>query len=463
MPTLTDLNAEKAVLGAILSSDVMMAVEGDLAAEDFSEPRHAQIYEICQELSTERHPIDPVIVKARLQERGQLLTAGGFDYLIMLASNTPAVDRALEYATIVNRMSTFRKWEAAIHQQAQLLYATQNESLDVVFTKIRAMLDSVEPVSQDEALLLWADSFARFEENQLARREEEILIAEGGAVTRASLKWANLQYYGLNRIRPETFGVIAADSSVGKTSFLENVAEDNAVNGLQVVFFHLELSHQTMLDRRKVRWSGETMKTVESGAITPNMEKADELLKSWPGGVHYVHCPGWSIRRIVNYARMMQRKGLCHLAIIDYLQKINLFYRKGGSDEAALADVGEVVKNSAETLGIPYLLGSQMNRASKAEQRRTAIGIRGSGQIEEKSNLVITLSRPILDADYVYNGQVVAIEGERSPITDVRVDKNTSGPTGDTKLYFLAKRFRFGDLDVKKLDLNAHMEEDSTV
>jgi replicative DNA helicase len=455
---LADVTAEKAVLGAILSSDVMMAVEGDLVAADFSEPRNQQIYEVCEELSVERHSIDPVIVKARLQERGQLLTAGGFDYLITLANNTPSVDRAIEYATIVNRMATFRAWETAIHQQAQLLYTTKNESLDVVFSKIRAMLDSVEPVSQDEALLMWADSFAMFNENQLARQEEERLIAEGKATTRATIEWRNLKYFGLNRIRPETFGVIAADSSVGKTSFMENIAEHNARQGLQVVFFHLELSHQTMLDRRKVRWSGETMEVVESGAITPSMEEADKALKAWPGAVHYVHCPGWSIRRIVNYVRMMKRKGLCDLAIVDYLQKINLFYRKGGSEEAALADVGEVIKNSAETLEIPYLLGSQMNRASKAEKRRTSIGIRGTGQIEEKSNLVITLNRDILEADYKWGGKVVANEGERSPVADIRVDKNSFGPTGDTKLWMDAAHFRFGDVDVKELDLNEHME-----
>jgi replicative DNA helicase len=196
------------------------------------------------------------------------------------------------------------------------------------------------------------------------------------------------------------------------------------------------------------------MKVVESGVVTEEMEKSDRKINVWKAGVHYVHCPGWSARRIANYARMMKRKGKCDLVIVDYLQKIRLFYRKGWTPELALADVAEVFKNSAEIFGIPYILGSQMNRASKEEKRRTSSGIRGSGQIEERSNLAITLNRAILDEDFVNpeTGEVLAEEGGRHPVTDVRVDKNTFGPTGDTQLWMQGNRFTFYDVDKTYLD-----------
>lgn len=451
---LFSLEAEKAVLGAILSSEVISEVEGEVGAEDFSEQRNKDIYEVCLELSTEGHPIDPVIVKSRLQERGKLLTSGGFNYLITLANNTPETGRAMHYAKIVSRLAVLRAAEGAIRQQAQLVHSTDNESLDDLFAKMHAALEAVEPEAQDEALLMWAASFEKYQEMQEERREEEALIASGEIVARPSLPWQNLKYFGINYIRPETFAVLAADSSVGKTSFLETVAEHNAEQGLNVVFFHLELSHKTMLDRRKVRHSGEPMELVESGTETEAMKEADWKMRQWPGGVHYVHCPGWSARRIVNYSRMLKRKGKCDLVIVDYLQKVQLYYRRGWTEENALADVGEVVKNSAEKLGIPYIVGSQMNRASKAEKRRTSIGIRGSGQIEEKCNLSITLNREILDEAFVHQetGELIAQEGVRSPVTDVRVDKNSFGPTGDTQLWMQADRFTFYDVKKESLD-----------
>lgn len=450
---LFSLEAEKAVLGAILSSDVIQGVEGELVADDFSEPRNKEIYDVCLELTTEGHPIDPVIVKSRLQERGKLLTSGGFNYLITLANDTPKVESVEHYAKIVNRFGVLRAAEKAIQQQAALVHSTENESLDALFAKMHAAIDAATPESKDEALLMWLESFDWYRNIKEKRREEAELRAQGKLPQRPELPWKCFKYFDIYQIRPETFTVLAADSSVGKTSFLETVAEHNASMGLHVLFFHCEISHESMIDRRMVRWSGEPMKVVESEVVTEAMEVADAKIDKWPGGVHYVHCPGWGIRRIVNYVRRMKRRGLCDLAIIDYLQKLRLYYRKGWTNELALADVGEVIKISSETLGVPYILGSQMNRQSKEEKRRTAGGIRGTGQIEEKSNLAITLNRAILDDDFIDgNGEIVAREGERHPVTDVRVDKNTFGPTGDTNLWMQGSRFTFYDVDKQYLD-----------
>ena len=459
---LFSLEAEKAILGALLTADVMQAVESEIEATDFSEKRNQDIYSVCKELFTEGNPIDPVMVKSRLQERGEFLNAGGMGYLITMADNTPEVDRVSHYAKIVKRFSGFRQIQGWLEQQAALIHSsTANESMDEIFSRLHTTLDAIKPDTEDTALLMWLDSFAQFVLEQDRRKEELQLIAEGKMTDRATLPWRNLKYFGLDYIRPEMFMVVAADSSVGKTTFLENIAEHNAERGLNVVFFHLELSHQTMMDRRAVRWSGEKMEVVDSGVMTPAMEDANRKLQTWKGGVHYVHCPNWSIRRIVNYARMLRRKGKCDLVIIDYLQKINLFYRRGWTEENALADVGEVIKNSAEQLGMPYILGSQMNRASRQEKRRTMNGVRGSGQISEKSNVGITLDRDILDENFVTpEGIVAAVEGERSPVTSVRIDKNTMGKTGDTKLWMTGARFKFSDVDVVSLDewMNADSE-----
>jgi len=102
-------------------------------------------------------------------------------------------------------------------------------------------------------------------------------------------------------------------------------------------------------------------------------------------------------------------------------------------------------------LSIPYFMGSQMNRASKKEARRTAVGIRGTGQIEEKSNLVITLDREILNQELRGFGDVYE-EGERSPITKLRIDKNTFGKTGDTMLVMVPKEFKFVDAQIEYLN-----------
>lgn len=449
--SLTPLTEEKAVLGALMSDETaIQKIDGIITVEDFGATNHQWIFECCLELHQAQMPIDPVTVKNRLEEQGHLIECGGFNALILLANNTPKSERVEHYAKIVSRMSVLRRLVGTAHQIAQIATQSQNEQLDEIFTKAKGLLDSATPISTDDFLLMWADSLARFHELQLERLDEQEKIEKGELKSYPTFPWANVRYY-VPRLRPGMFATVAADSSVGKTVFCENFAEHNAQAGLEVVFFHLELSHQVMLDRRMARWSKEDIRLIESGENTPAMAGATRILQSWPGGIHYVHCPGWSIRRIAAYIRMLHNKGKCDLAVIDYLQKINLFYRYGWTTELALADVGEVCKNLCEQLEMCILLGSQMNRKSQDEKRRTSKGIRGSGQIEDKSNVVITLDRDILTEDRDFNDLGQYKEGQRSPIAKARIDKNTLGQTGDTHLGLIGPQFLFGDIDMSTI------------
>jgi len=449
---LIPITEEKAVLGALMSADnVMSKIDGILAIDDFGDIKHQWIFEVCLELHQSNIPIDAVTVKNRLEEKGRLSECGGFNALILLADNTPNSERVEHYAKIVSRMSVLRRLVGTAHQIATIATQSQNERLDDIFNNAKGLLDSATPVSTDDFLLMWIDSLSRFHELQLERIDEQEKIERGEITAYPEFAWANVRYY-IDHMRPGMFGVVAADSSVGKTSFLEGIAEWNAMRGLNVAFFHLELSHQVMLDRRMCRWAGEPMELIESGEITEKMTRATMRFQTWPGGIHYIHCPGWSIRRIMSYARMLHNKEKCDLIIIDYLQKINLFYRKNGNAELALADVGEVIKTTCEQLKMCSVIGSQMNRKSKDEKRRTSRGIRGSGQIEEKCNVSITIDRDILIDDFQW-GDIIYPEGERSPIAKVRIDKNTLGKTGDTKLAMIGSRFWFKDIDLKTVNL----------
>jgi hypothetical protein len=96
------------------------------------------------------------------------------------------------------------------------------------------------------------------------------------------------------------------------------------------------------------------------------------------------------------------------------------------------ADDVEQIKSFAEQIEIPALLLAQMNKIGKGTQfqnlDRTAI--RGAGEKTEKANVVILLSR----------------ETRESTIVQVRIDKNTVGPTGSFEQYMDAPRFRVQDV-----------------
>ena len=95
-----DLDAERAVLGALLSG-ADLAGAGPLASTDFYRPAHALIFEAVCALDSGGKPRDPVAVGDELRQRGALGRMGGAPYLITCMQACPAPASAGYYAGIV--------------------------------------------------------------------------------------------------------------------------------------------------------------------------------------------------------------------------------------------------------------------------------------------------------------------------------------------------------------------------
>jgi replicative DNA helicase len=280
----------------------------------------------------------------------------------------------------------------------------------------------------------------------MERIEQNEAIAKGEVSARVDFPWQAIRRY-VTYLRPGMLALVVAGSGVGKTTFMECCAEHWARQGLSVAFFHLELGHQFMMDRRMCRQSGIPLAVVENGEILPEMREATDAMRLWPGGIHYVHCPGWSALRVAAKIHQLRAKGLCDVAIVDYLQKMRAVYEHGQNTAQARGEQCEAIKTVAEQLGIPILMGSQFSRGAYDEQRKTARYIRDSGEPEEKANVIVTLDREILEQPITGpDGRGIANVGERSPEVRVRVDKNTGGKTGDFMMIMNGARFLMLDI-----------------
>jgi replicative DNA helicase len=443
---LVDVNAERAVIGScLIDPDAILQVADVLVAEDFHDERWRHAYEAIYSLFEEQARIDYLTISARLDERGHLRDDGR-DILIGLTGSTPTSLNVASYGRIVHHLGTLRRLVLTAGKIAQLAYNAGGEQLDAVLTRAQRLIDAVTPEVSDEAVLLWLDSIEQFVLWQLSRNEEQAQAEASHLPAYADFPWQALQRFRL-KLRAGLLGIVAAGSSIGKTTFLECCAEYWARQGLSVAFFHCELAHQLMLDRRMVRLSGVPLDEVERGVLDQRVQAATAMMREYVGCITYVHCPGWTAQRVAAKARQLSAKGLCDVGIVDYLQKLYLVHRRGQNKADAIGDAVEVLKVLAEQLGIPMLLASQFNRAALSAGRKTGDFIRGSGEPHEKANVVITLDREILDAPICDEvGRIVAEVGQRSPVVQVRVDKNTLGPTGDTQLMMNPERFLILDV-----------------
>jgi replicative DNA helicase len=165
-----------------------------------------------------------------------------------------------------------------------------------------------------------------------------------------------------------------------------------------------------------------------------------EQMQGWPGKITYVHCPGWTATQISADWRAFITRHRVDIVIIDYLHKVYFDVVKGRSDEMHLASIVETFKTTAEQTGIPIMLGCQINREeikSKHEQKITLNHLRGSGQVAEKSNVVLGIwNEPLMTGSWKDGNNVVS----------VYVLKNTPGQLGTAHLVWIPSRLKFRDV-----------------
>jgi replicative DNA helicase len=97
-----NLEAEEAVLGAILASGRLLAEVTALVEEaDFYRPAHRAIWRALLRLADRGQPTDPITVLGELDDSGELADVGGGPFLHTLVAAVPTVANAAHYARLV--------------------------------------------------------------------------------------------------------------------------------------------------------------------------------------------------------------------------------------------------------------------------------------------------------------------------------------------------------------------------
>lgn len=314
------------------------------------------------------------------------------------------------------------------------------ESASEINGWLMTQVQRLSGAGNENARLTWEESFALYEEI-MAKRAALAAIPES---ERKLLTWPWPSWSGLlDPLDPGMLAVLSAGDGVGKTLYAENIAEHWARQGMNVVFVHFELNRALMLDRRTVRHTGIPRRELRVGKLSGQMEaerqRANDRLRAWPGGITYIHTPGWTIERALGEVGTIIGEGACDVFVIDYLEKASASARQlkqfGSNLFAREADDVEQVKRLAEATEVPALLLAQLNKEGKdrafADLSRTKI--RGAGEKTEKANIVILLHK----------------DRPESEIVKVRVDKNTMGPCGSFEQFMDAPRFLVTDIGVQ--------------
>ncbi|HTD82531.1 MAG TPA: DnaB-like helicase N-terminal domain-containing protein, partial [Gemmatimonadaceae bacterium] len=215
MPQSSD--AERAVLGSILiNNHAFYRVIGTIDTDDFFKDAHRTIFATMRRMAERSQEIETLTLKEELAKNALLDQAGGVAYLSSLLDSVPDVANVERYARIVKEKSTLRR-----------LIVMGNSVM-------RAALDA--PGEPEEVLNVAEKSLFQIAEgtvdkaftsvDKIARRN----LADIEQIKRAGRSVTGIPT-GYDRFNDMTSGfqkqdlvIIAARPSMGKTSFMMNIA-----------------------------------------------------------------------------------------------------------------------------------------------------------------------------------------------------------------------------------------------
>jgi replicative DNA helicase len=245
--------------------------------------------------------------------------------------------------------------------------------------------------------------------------------------------------------------IVAARPSMGKTSWVLNVAQNAAIeHKIPVAVFSLEMSKEQLVQRLLCAEGRVDSQRLRRGLLSP-----DEYQRLAAAAGHLNTAPLWiddspgsTVLEMRAKARRLKAETDIGLLVIDYMQLMSGHARR----ENRVQEVSEIsrgLKALARELEIPVVALSQLSRApeQRTDRRPQLSDLRESGSIEQDADLVMFLYRP----EY-YLGPMDKDGNSLEGKAEMAIAKQRNGPTGTVNLFFHKAYTRFDSVTSRELE-----------
>jgi replicative DNA helicase len=433
-----NLEAEKSVLGAILIHNEAFNHAAELIdSRDFFRDAHRRIFDKMVQLSERNDAIDFVTLKEELARAGELEEVGGPAYIASLADGVPRSANVEHYARIVKEKATLRN---LIHSANRILsdaYRAEEDAEMILDGAEKAIFEIAEDRIREGFVPLRdlvQSSFATIEKLQQHK----------GLVTGVPTGFVDLDEM-TSGLQPSDLVLVAARPSMGKTSFVLNIAQYVGIQtDMTVGFFSLEMSKEQLFMRMLTAEARIDAHRFRSGYLNEkDYGRLSHALGTLAEARVFIDdTASLGVLEMRAKARRLQAEHGLHLLIIDYIQ---LMQGRGRfeSRQTELASISRSLKGLAKELKIPIVALSQLSRApeTRSDHRPQLSDLRESGALEQDADVVMFIFREeqYRDADGQPNQEA---EG----VAEIIIGKQRNGPVGTAKLAFIKEHTRFENL-----------------
>lgn len=461
----TDEQAEQAVLAAPLMTE-SVETNGRCASiplrkmaaivrpEDFSEPRHATIWEAMLAVDARGEPIDVRTVSAELTARRRLNTVGGPQYLLEVIEALPTAAHCEAHARIVAKAAKVRRRREACVAQLAEIDGGEHGAEETLVRLDRLAAGSVErraatgTSARDHAIAAGEMIFAALQARAAGRRTAArfgVTCLDGAADgSHAGL---------LGGILSTRVVTVSGPPGGGKTTLVTQAAITTAEDGGQVLWFSTEVPGPELVIRYACQHAGEapdrngvmhppiSQVAALSGVLTeptPDRPRARDEVSEMIDGINrfadlpmHIWSEDLSIEAIAAEVSAACAKGEVRLVVIDYFQDLDASGKE--SETAEQRHRAKVIKSIARNNRVGVLVVSS---TTKAAQRDRAAGKRA--QTSDVNGAGINYASDVII-------EVAQVGDDRGDEVDVKltITKARYGSTGDPTLRFNKPRGRF--------------------
>lgn len=428
-----DTLAEQSTLGGMLLSQEAVAEVFEVAkSSDFYAPKHELIFEAIVSLYGKGEPTDVITVTDELTKQGNLVRAGGAEYLHTLTSIVPTAASSVYYANIVRDKAILRRLVEVGTRIAQMGYANEGE-IEQIVNQAQADVYAVASAGMGEEFSTLGDSL------QAALDDIERASSRGGEMVGVPTGFAELDEM-THGLHGGQLIIVAARPAVGKSTLSLDFARNAAIRyGRPAIFFSLEMGRAEIAMR---------LLSAETSIPLQSMRKGDLQNSDWTkivavrgqlneAPLYIDDSPNLTLVEIRAKCRRLVKQYGLQLIVIDYLQLLTSG-KKVESRQQEVSEFSRALKLLAKELQVPVIAISQLNRKSEdTKDKKPEISqLRESGSLEQDADVVILLHREgIGEKDHPRAGEA-----------DLILAKQRNGPTGTVTVAFQGKYSRFANM-----------------
>jgi replicative DNA helicase len=428
-------DAERAVLGSILiNNNAFYRVVTLIDSEDFFRDAHRSIFATMRTLADQSREIDLLTLKEELVKRSQLDQVGGAAYISSLSDGIPDVANVERYARIVKEKSMLRRLIVMGNSVMRAALDAPSEPADVLNIAEQSLYKIAEG-SIDKGFV----TIDRITRKNMEAIEQ--LQHAGKLITGIPTGYDRFDEF-TSGFQPQDLIIIAARPSMGKTSFMMNIAEAIAIPDrtggprapsqrlYSVGVFSLEMSKEQIGLRMLSSESGVSNQFIRGGLLSERNwrdlgEAAARLAKA---KIFVDDSPGIDVMELRAKARRLKMEAGLDLIMVDYLQLMAV-KGKVESRNQEISQISRGLKAVAKELNVPLVSLSQLSRRPEqrtGDHRPQLADLRESGSIEQDADLVA----------FIYRDELYNKETEEKGIAEIIIAKQRNGPIGDFKLVF---------------------------